>query len=388
MSTYCVHPFRQVAVKKFVNGKPVRYAPCCNVHLEHRWDLPNADPTPSELFESDEMNELRDFMRKGIRHKACSICWEREDAGLKSFRIEDPHNEEEELNTIDIAISNICNLACRMCTPSNSALLMKDHKHWLENDIEHDHLRPHWYESVPFESSKSNFYDYLFNNTDKIKTIKVTGGEPFYDKQGLKIVDKYIENDDAKNTVLKYTTNGTCFTDELMDKINEFKEVNIHISCDGVGSVYDYIRHGSTFDDFLDNVENFINKTNNTKYLNLSFVIQAYNLHCFDEFIDHFKYYFRGEVSFAIFPVGPEKRGIHPKHLPVSYLKMIQEKTGHDHIAKEQFHKYIQHWIDHNEENLPLLKREVLMFDKSRDQHYGDYLDPILTSHIDAVDPL
>ena len=47
--------------------------------------------------------------------------------------------------------------------------------------------------------------------------------------------------------------------------------------------------------------------------------------------------------------------------------------------------RYFDYWIKENKEDLKLVKREIVLFDKSRDQHYADYLDPELTTLLDSV---
>lgn len=381
---YCVHPFRQVAVKKFRDGKPRNFAPCCNVEPQKRWGLPSVDPTPLELFNSDPMVSLRESFIKGERPSVCDVCWKREDSGLQSFRVEEPVIEEPELNTLDITISNVCNIACRMCSPTNSALLMKDQKYWEKNNIEFDFMRPHWHESMSQESKSSNFFKYILDNTDKFTMIKCTGGEPFYDKTAIAIIDKYIETGDCKNTTICFTTNGTCFSNEIIDKINQFKKAEIEISCDGVFDVYDYIRHGTDFMEFIGNINRFKINNTNQEQMQYSFVIQAFNLSSFETMVN----ILGDEARYSIFPVGPEDRGTHPKYLPVDYLRWVKDNVKENHEAKRSFRDYLDYWIENNEENLPKLKREVELFDKSRNQHYSDFLDPKLTSYIDSVDPL
>ena len=47
--------------------------------------------------------------------------------------------------------------------------------------------------------------------------------------------------------------------------------------------------------------------------------------------------------------------------------------------------RYFDYWIKENKEDLNLVKREIVLFDKSRDQNYADYLDPELTALLNSV---
>ena len=51
----------------------------------------------------------------------------------------------------------------------------------------------------------------------------------------------------------------------------------------------------------------------------------------------------------------------------------------------EEMRRYFDYWIKENKEDLNLVKREIVLFDKSRDQNYADYLDPELTALLNSV---
>ena len=52
----------------------------------------------------------------------------------------------------------------------------------------------------------------------------------------------------AKNITLMITTNASKFVKRILDKLQHFKKVELTVSVDGHGAVYDYIRYSYTWD--------------------------------------------------------------------------------------------------------------------------------------------
>ena len=382
-NTYCTFPFKQVAVKKIKRGKIIQYAPCCHIKPSARLKMPNDDPTPDELFNSPEMKQLRSDLLAGIKNPTCDACWKREARGQRSFRITTPYQPEAELNTLDLTMSNSCNLMCRMCTPTKSNKLMIDQKKWKDASVDFEWMKPFWWDSTPHYTEKTKFYEYLMAHTEQFTTLKIIGGEPFYDKHCLAVYEKYVEMGTAKNTVLWTNTNGLCFSDKVCNMINEFKTAKVTISCDGTGKVYDYVRHGSTWQEFQDNMNNYKKLVKNRKKkVTIAFTMQVYNL---SNMQDTCEYVDSIDGELLPYPVFPDTRGIYPWYLPVDYLKKCKEKVTHQSEAGDEMRRYFDYWIKENKEDLKLVKREIVLFDKSRDQHYADYLDPELTTLLDSV---
>ena len=128
--TYCHYPFKAMTFKKWsADGKrPTNVTPCCMMMNQvedsrGRYSYFNmglnekelADKTPLEIFNSPQYEQLRSDLSNGIKNKACSVCWKMEEDGLESFRQCSDLKGGEGLFEFDITLSNLCNLACRMC---------------------------------------------------------------------------------------------------------------------------------------------------------------------------------------------------------------------------------------------------------------------------------
>lgn len=408
--TYCSYPFTQIATKLFRKGSLETFWPCCNmgnVGVGTDMDILGVGDvkglTPDELFNHPRMKELRENLKNGIRDNSCRVCWDLEDKGLDSprqFSVENWDNitYEEDFHMLDITISNICNLRCRMCSPGNSNALQIDAKEIEKLGKKQeftDAVGERWTDSIPVSAEKSIIWTWI-TNLNKIKVLKMSGGEPFYDKHVRDLLSIYAEKDFAKDIILEFHTNGTQFTDELAEILKKFKENYHTISIDGAGKVYDYIRYPGTFEQTNKSIKNYIkNVHNDNNLLRFNFVLTSMNILNVPEFID-----WAGtlgvEVSLEFSPVNPSTRGIAIDKMPVHLLKLARDKIYpymdmcnenknlDVNVEKVQnIINTIDSAIKNNKENKQKMFTEITILDSARKQSYKDYLDKELVEWLD-----
>jgi sulfatase maturation enzyme AslB (radical SAM superfamily) len=399
--TYCHYPFKAIAIKEYTGDKLKAFWPCCMMGNDR--ESPNVleieDPhllNPQEMFDHPRMEELRNNLSNGIRDSACKICWDQEDRGLKSFRNYSKNEfdlDNNGLELVDITASNICNLRCRMCSPTSSNLLMMDTKYFKDKGMEKEALSvvKRWGMSKPSRATESLQWDWLMENTHKIKALKASGGEPFYDDKVIQLLNRYVETGAAKNTYLSFHTNATRFTSEIVELLNHFKQNKHTFSIDGTDKVYEYIRYPANFKEMESSVMNYINDVKNyDPILNFTMVVSAHNVLNIPEYIEWAKQIYPG-VSIYFAEIYDMDRGIALKHMPIHLLeyaksqvtKYIYRASGREDGNVLNLIKQIDLAISNNVENKKLLKNETALFDMSRDQSYRDFLHPNLVSWLD-----
>ena len=91
-------------------------------------------------------------------------------------------------------------------------------------------------------------------------------------------MEQFIKWGIAKDVILDINTNGTIFNDRLYKIAKNFKMVKLHISIEGTGELYQYIRGGDNFtiNQLEDNIKNF-NMLANTMII-YTVTVQAYNI--------------------------------------------------------------------------------------------------------------
>jgi MoaA/NifB/PqqE/SkfB family radical SAM enzyme len=406
-NTYCLQPFREITIKDFTGDKLKTFWPCCmmaNQITENRdtnvLEIKNANElTPQEMYDHPRMVLLRNNLLNGIKDSACEVCWHQEERGLKSFRQFNNENSsfhsDDGLSSIDITASNICNLRCRMCTPTSSHQLMIDHQFFEQNQLldKVKSVTKRWgILNKAYKTTESIQWKWMLENTDKIKLLKASGGEPFYDNKIVKLLEKYIETDNAKNTILSFHTNATLFDDNMINILNQFK-MNDHVfSVDGVGKTYEYIRYPATFDQLENSVIKYLKNVRNYKTpIQFTVIVSAQNLLILDQYIEWTRS-LPAITSPHFSEIYDLNRGIAIKHLPKKLL--LQAKTNlekytsnlnnHSDFEVESLIKSIDNAIAENAENKQLVKEECQLFDLSRNQSYRSYLHPDLVNWLDS----
>ena len=433
--TYCHYPFKAMTFKKWsADGKrPTNVTPCCmmmnqvedsrgrysyyNMGLDER-ELRNK--TPLEIFNSPQFEQLRSDLSNGIKNKACSVCWKMEEDGLESFRqCSDLYGGTEGLFEFDITLSNLCNLACRMCNIGSSHQIGKDVDAMIDNGTHRlfqkvsDGAMP-LVKGIIYDKESNDVIDWLMNNTNQITLLKASGGEPFYDRRIVKVLQKYVEDGTAKNTILKFHSNATQFTPEIVEMLNNFKEQGHTFSIDGTHGTYNYIRHKSDWKSLNDSMDLFTKGCNNYRHLYFNMVLSGINVLNAADYIEWVCYKCMNNkvpdwhIQFA--EMFPYNRGTSLRNLPVELLEEALDRIidvmdvsfvspsntvqgtirGRDIKEWHRFNirnlsQQIQNAIDNNVGNHKKFKTEIVLLDNVRNQSYRDYVDPLLTEFLDAV---
>lgn len=225
-----------------------RIKPCCRFVLNKQI---LTSGTISENFYSHQMNTLRVQSRNGEKIDGCIRCIEEEESGKKSLR--QRYNENTILNQInldvptiqwlELAISNECNLACRMCDTKYS-------NKWYKEELA---LR-----GKAHETTKINVED-IYQFVSTLKHLKITGGEPFVTPDHWKLLDYIIKSGYSKNIYLNYSTNCTVYPkEEIVSRLKQFRHVELVISMDSINKEeFEYLRYPSNYDSILINIQKF-----------------------------------------------------------------------------------------------------------------------------------
>ena len=224
--------------------------PCCYIRPSD-----NSNKDYDEFNWKNSFPELKETMETGWA-KECEYCRLDELHNGSSPRTSRAkyHVPGDEKTIFDLKITNTCNLSCRMCTPKSSSTWDKVVKANKDANLE-----KHWDPIKPLTSPFSwhnKFLSEVKNNLDKVKYLKFTGGEPFLVKHTKEVCKYAIESGASSSTELKFISNGqVTLDDEWFEIFSKYREVQIDISVDGIGSRYEYIRPYSKWS----NIEDFIN---------------------------------------------------------------------------------------------------------------------------------
>ena len=377
-NTFCVFPFNQVCVKHLEV-----FSPCCNSELPENNFNPfniNKDEmngmTPLDMFEHDSMKELREYGLNNKRHSACNACWKLEDAGQLSPRL----FEKRELDTndfkltcIDTSSGNKCNLRCMMCYPGISTGLQKDVKYFNEHGI-----------TLPIEWGKGDeaeipgplaVWEWLSKNNYLLEELKVAGGEPFYDKDFQKFLDKA-----HPDLLLTIHTNATKIK---MDKIKKFKKMKLIFSIDGTGKTYEYIRYPMTWEVISRKIKEFKIERPQDK-LQTNFVLSSLNAL---NLADYMIWCDDMELTPTITYMHPDSSDISIFNLSKKILEECLNRYDKKIMSHWRHNPQMHHVNPYNKlefaydtckDNPKGILNYIEKFDKSRNRSYKDFLDPML----------
>lgn len=241
MSFFCSLPFNSVQVLD--DGVAV---PCCVYRPEQRESL-------LTYFDSPEIASVKQQMLDGVAPKQCQQCVDSERLYGHSFRLISQQFESDEATIREINDKNYFNIRHVLATTSNTCNLMcimcnhQSYPRWRE-------LNKMGYNDNPAEIIESQHMDRLLD-LENVELMSFSGGEPFLDRITLDFLDKVIASGRAKNIKIHLNSNITHVKRDVITRLRDnFREVQIKASIDGVGKAFEYLRYPARWQDVLDSI--------------------------------------------------------------------------------------------------------------------------------------
>lgn len=271
--SFCPYPFMSFSLQQ---GHRVR--PCCSYRPKN--DISDFENNPNYHLERGEFYNIRERMLNGEKLPECSSCYEAEKSigksrrtrGIKKWPDVQRVNKWNELRHLEIMIDNLCNFECRMCDSWQSSKLRNRDK-FLGKDVK--------------KFSKANIRFLRLMDLSCLETMQLQGGEPFISPNFEEVIDLVEEQIDLKDVHLYITTNGSTIpSDDIVNKLREFKLIDLSVSIDSSHKVNQYIRHGD-HESILENVKYF-NSWSNVE-LNVTTNVNVYNADTMPETEEFFR---------------------------------------------------------------------------------------------------
>ena len=262
-------------------------APCCKYRETAEEKLNITEVSIEDYTNSPFLKKIKNIMLDNQWPAGCFRCKQEEESGIKSKRILDyerwttefdNYTEDKGYIVASIAFGNTCNLKCITCHSGDSSL-------WRQ-----EYIDVYGVDNVgvkKLSSDASEIYDAMPN----IIHIDIPGGEPFLSeiKKQKRLLQRYVDTGQSKDIALHYTTNAQIFPNEEWWTLwQNFKEIDMQLSIDGVDARYEYIRFPADKHKLQQNVEGYLSKaqTNSNVRLSISHTVSAYNVYYLTEFFD------------------------------------------------------------------------------------------------------
>ena len=248
MKAHCLIPWTNIDI-----GPRGEIKPCCKYECSDSETLNITDANIKDYTASKFLNDIKDTMIKGEWPDGCIRCKTEEDNNIESKRQLDynrwkvhfdNYTEDKGYITASIGFGNTCNLKCITCNATSSSRWRKEYM-----DI-------YGIDKPPVETISSAADD-IYNAMPNLIHFDVIGGEPIISepKKQKELLQRYIDSGQSRNMTLHYTTNAQQFPDkEWWNLWNNFAEIDMQLSIDGVGRRYEYIRYPAKNDLLEDTV--------------------------------------------------------------------------------------------------------------------------------------
>lgn len=159
-----------------------------------------------------------------------------------------------------IDLGNYCNGACVFCGPESSSKIAQEYRKLGLTD---QYPLPNWSDN---ENYLREFIDYI-SEIDNLKYLHFIGGETLITPGFKNILQGLITSDIAKNVSIGFTTNLSVWKQDVVDLLDQFKEVNLGVSIETLTEVNDYVRYPSRLDVVRQNLDKWTEHADSKNWL-------------------------------------------------------------------------------------------------------------------------
>ena len=295
--SFCTLPWTHLNIQP--NGD---IYPCCMA--PYNKPIGNISKTTlEEIWNGDDMKNIRKEMLSGKRPETCKRCFLLEDNNIISPRthhnhffkdriehfVENTNPETGEFNEFklkywDFRWSNRCNFKCRMCGVFSSSKWYEDAKVIHGHDSETKGV-------YQFNiNGKENVFDLVDKFIYDVEEIYFAGGEPLVMDENYLILEKLIEAG-RTDVTLRYNTNFSHLTYkkwDLFDMWMKFQNdpkgsVSLFASLDAAGDLAELVRSGTNWPKVEENLKKCINAGINVVF---SPTVSLLNMYHIDKLIE------------------------------------------------------------------------------------------------------
>jgi hypothetical protein len=400
-NTFCPIPWNFQAVR---NNGDIRV--CCQANVtENQGVVRHNDGTPynagrdnmEEARNATLMKEVRKNMLEGEWSQECGRCQQEEASGLNSRRQyeldnwkftrddaryitkEDGTIKDRKLEYYDLRFGNLCNLACRMCGPTDSHTW---YEQWTDYHGSTEYKDTHGIVKLTRnENGRLTTNDYDWHNSESfwqqieanipnIEHVYMAGGEPMMIERHYEFLQKCIDAGQSKKMIIEYNTNMSNLPNRVLDMWTQFKQVRVGASIDGMADVLEYQRWPIKWSQAYKNLQKLDEyaQRNSNIIAWLAFTVTAYNVWHVPEFM-----WWKLKESGFVKINSTNRRPIithHVAHGPKrTNIKLLPIEIKNDlaEFYKEWINKFENEFDEHITTNAKQILTSILKFANAED---------------------
>jgi len=262
--------------------------------------------------------------KKGYDNISDRIFYIRE---LKNTPIDTYQVGNFDLQTVDVRWTNLCNFACVYCGPEFSSRWSEELK-----------IR----RNVPDQQQLTDFKNYIYDHAGQLKHVYLAGGEPLLMKENLTLLEKL-----DPNVNIRINTNLSKVDTRVFEEICKFPNVHWTVSVETLTQEFEYIRHGGSWQDFLDNLTIIRQLEHKISFNMLHFLLNYNSIFDCVDFLQDQGFHNNSFIIGAL--LTPEYLNI--RHLPQNVLNSVKSKLQNRINQKpgyllEDSYQNMLHYID------------------------------------------
>jgi len=265
-----------------------------NLTTKHNMTYNKPGPTCGVCYDLEQGKNSFDIISDRVFYLK-----ELKDVDLNTYKSIDAFD----LRTIDIRWNNTCNFACVYCSPEFSS------KWATELNVK--------FQEVP-RFHFQNMKKYVFDHAEQLRHVYMAGGEPLLMKENLELLEILQEKNPQVN--LRINTNLSKTETRVFEKICEFPNVHWTVSIDEMDAEFEYVRYGSSWRDFLDNLSQITKLNHKISFNMLHHLLNYRSIFDTVRFLQGLGYH---NNSFVIGPL-LEPNHLNVRHLPNSMLQSVE----------------------------------------------------------------
>ena len=388
----------------FLQGE---YAPCYRFKIKPQPIASLKDSLPSEVINNSAMQAVRASLQQGVFPPGCADCAYKESTGLKSYRQKSLEDFELDIdNTIDyskttvsaildleLKFSRKCNFLCRHCgSDSNSKfeLLGKANPEISKQliDLDFDHIQ---IGDSPITTVTDDILEDLIQNIiPGVKRITFSGGEPLYHIEHYRFLERLIQDQaiDTTKITLCYNTNLSLIhfkRYKLSELWQHFKGVQLTVSMDGTGELFNYFRERGDWATVVSNLYALLDSSKNIHSVLLVCTSSAYHAFYADVIFDtlakmvkdikqRYKIpYITTQPTFVHYPAGLDMVNL-PDHIKDRLIKRYEKTLGTDEIYNDAMGELLIHLRSDSYADTQMFAKIVKLQDQLHNRSCKDIL--------------
>lgn len=335
-----------------------------------------------EIWNSPSRKKLLDDLQNGIENPTCKICWVEEKHGRESKRQRENQRDlviKDTPQVLDLKLGNTCNLRCRTCNPDSSSSWVTE---WYDvyhttNTPKSEFLQKYKRIRDLYSSTNESLWKTLEEWIPKCILIDFYGGEPLLIERSWDILRKCVADGYSNQQELHFNTNATIFlSDQQIETLKNFKQVNISLSIDGIKEKFEYMRYPAKWDIVAENIRKYSDLSEQHDHIRVDFcytvsIMNVWDIIEFDSFVQtnyptlgiyynmlftpkHFSITVIPEtiksiVSQRLLEYSPRMREItnmlfQETHDPIKFKKLFTILDMHDTYRKNYFKESFPEW--------------------------------------------